>query len=223
MITRRKLFGAFGAAALAACDSKKPRKGALGAMERWNRDVQSGLFRSDLQVSGGDKTPEEDFPIYYISNEPPHAPAGWTLDVGGMVDRPMKLTLDDLKAMRRTDVRIEHHCVEGWSATADWHGVRVRDLAERVGARRVGYVEFKSFDSGYWSSWDRDSAFHPQTLIAYGMDGEDLTVSHGAPVRVYGAVKLGYKQVKYLSAVNFLDRETGGYWENLGYEWYAGV
>ena len=87
----------------------------------------------------------------------------------------------------------------------------------------MDFVDFRSFDAGYWSSWDRDSAFHAQTLLAYGMNGRPLAPAHGAPVRLYGSVKLGYKQVKYLTEVNFLDRETGGYWEDQGYEWYAGV
>jgi DMSO/TMAO reductase YedYZ molybdopterin-dependent catalytic subunit len=221
--SRRQIFGAFGAAALAACDSKRPSRGLLGAMERVNRGVQGTLFRPGLEVHGGDLTPADTFPVYHLGPVVPAAPAGWKLKVGGMVARPMELSLEDLMSMPRTDVRIEHHCVEGWSATADWHGVRLRDLAEIVGASRVGYVDFRSFDMGYWSSWDRESAFHKQTLIAYGMNGEPLQPAHGAPVRLYGAVKLGYKQVKYLTEVSFLDHETGGYWEQQGYEWYAGV
>ena len=126
--------------------------------------------------------------------------------------------------MPRADLRVLHHCVEGWSAVASWHGVRLRDLAEVVGADpRAGYVEFRSFDSGYWSSWDRESALHPQTILAYGMNGELLGPDHGAPIRVYTAVKLGYKMVKYLTAVSFLPEATGGYWEDQGYEWFAGV
>jgi len=84
-------------------------------------------------------------------------------------------------------------------------------------------VEFRSFDAGYWSSWDRESALHTQTLLAYGMNGEQLYPDHGAPLRVYSAVKLGYKMVKYLTEVNFLAERTGGYWEDQGYEWFGGV
>ena len=220
---RRLLGGAFAAAALAACDSKRPRRGALGRMEDWNRGVEDALFRPSLENPGANATPADAFPSYHLGLLVPEAPPGWKLKVGGMVARPMEFTLEDLMRMPRTDIRVQHFCVEGWSATASWHGVRLRDLAEIVGAQRVGYVDFRSFDFGYWSSWDRDSAFHPQTLIAWGMNGEQLTPAHGAPVRLYGGVKLGYKNVKYLTEVNFLDRETGGYWEDLGYEWYAGV
>ena len=100
---------------------------------------------------------------------------GPALKVGGMVARPVTLSLEQLQRMPRADLRVRHHCVEGWSAVASWHGVRLRDLAEVVGADpRAGYVEFRSFDSGYWSSWDRESALHPQTILAYGMNGEPL-------------------------------------------------
>src|SRR5437588_193964 len=81
---------------------------------------------------------------------------------------------------------------------------------------RAEYVELRSFDvdregRAYYSSWDRASALHPQTLLAYGMNGERLAPGHGAPLRLYSAVKLGYKMVKYLTEVSFLPRATGGY------------
>jgi len=102
--------------------------------------------------------------------------------------------------------------------------VRLADIARVVGADpRAGYVEFHSFDSGYWSSWDRESALHPQTLIAFGVNGRLLTAGHGAPARLYSNLKYGYKSVKYLNRIRFLSRRTGGYWEDRGYDWYAGL
>jgi DMSO/TMAO reductase YedYZ molybdopterin-dependent catalytic subunit len=152
------------------------------------------------------------------------APASWALQVGGLVERPQVLTLEDLRLMPLTEYRIRHHCVEGWSAVASWRGVAVRELARRVGADpRAGFVEFRSFDEDYWSSWDAPSALHPQTILAYGMNGEPLRPEHGAPLRLYSGAKLGYKMVKYLTAVNFLPEPSGGYWEDRGYEWFAGV
>ena len=124
----------------------------------------------------------------------------------------------------RTTFRVRHYCVEGWSAVASWHGVQLRELARLVGAdATTPYVEFRSFDSGYFSSWDAESALHPQSILAYGMNGEPLLPGHGAPLRLYAPVKLGYKMVKYLTAVRFLPRATGGTWEDQGYEWFAGV
>ena len=196
-------------------------------MERFNQRVQAALFDPERLA------PEEPvealtrpgaFPQYFISDRVPLAPAGWALQVGGLVARPAVLSLEELQRMPRTDYRIRHHCVEGWSAVASWHGVRVSELAKRVGADpRARFVEFRSFDSDYFSSWDGPSALHPQTILAYGMNGEPLPPEHGAPLRLYAGVKLGYKMVKYLTAVNFLPEPTGGYWEDRGYEWFAGV
>lgn len=228
MIDRRMLLGGSVAGlALTAC--KDTTTGFLGAMGRWNDGVQASLF-SDREASRPDHvTPVGDFPSYHVAPKAPVAPAGWALKVGGLVARPRTLSLAELQRLPRTDIRVRHHCVEGWSAVADWHGVRLSDLAELVGAdTSAEFVDFQSFDidrdgQKYWSSWDRDSAWHRQTILAYGMNGKPLSVAFGAPLRLYGAVKLGYKQVKYLTEVNFLDRKTGGYWEALGYEWYAGT
>lgn len=121
-------------------------------------------------------------------------------------------------------MRVRHHCVEGWTAVASWEGVRLSEIGRLADVDPAArYVEFRSFEPGYWSSWDLASAFHPQTILAYGMDGAPLAREHGAPLRLYSAVKLGYKMVKYLLAVNFLPGRSGGYWEDQGYEWYAGV
>jgi DMSO/TMAO reductase YedYZ molybdopterin-dependent catalytic subunit len=196
-------------------------------MERFNQRVQAGLFSPERLAPEEpleSLTPPGAFPQYFISNRMPLAPAHWALKVGGLVQRPMVLSLEELTRLPRTDYRIRHHCVEGWSAVAAWHGVRVSELAKLVGVDpRATFVEFRSFDSDYFSSWDGPSAFHPQTILAYGMNGQPLLPEYGAPLRLYSGVKLGYKMVKYLTEVNFLPEPTGGTWEDRGYEWYAGV
>ncbi len=210
-----------------ACDSQRPRQGFLGLMERVNERFERGLFRPDRlapELPESDETPEGEFPAYHITPEVPVAPAGWALSVRGLVERPLTLSVQDLQRLPRTSTRVRHHCVEGWSAVASWQGVRLSEVARlaRVDPR-ARYVEFRSFDSGYWSSWDLESALHPQTILAYGMNGQPLAREYGAPLRLYSAVKLGYKMVKYLAAVSFLPVRTGGYWEDRGYEWFAGV
>jgi DMSO/TMAO reductase YedYZ molybdopterin-dependent catalytic subunit len=211
----------------AGCDGSRPHAGFLGLMERANERFQRALFdpsRLAPELGEEEETALADFPKYKISREFPIAPAGWSLAVRGLVARPLTLSIADLEALPRTRTRVRHHCVEGWSAVAAWEGVSLAELARRVGVDpRARYVEFRSFDSGYWSSWDLESALHPQTLLAYGMNGERLRVEHGAPLRLYSAVKLGYKMVKYLTEVSFLPDRTGGYWEDRGYEWFAGV
>ncbi len=229
VITRRRLLTGFAAASfLAGCDARHPVAGFLQSMLRFNERFEGLIFspsRLAPEAPEKDLTPERAFPSYFIADTMPFPPAGWSLKVGGMVARPGTFTLDQLKSMPRTDMRVRHHCVEGWSAVAAWHGLRLSELARTVGVDpRARYVEFRSFDEDYWSSWDLGSALHPQTLLAYGMNGHDLHPDHGAPLRVYSAIKLGYKNVKYLTEVNFLTTRTGGgYWEDQGYDWFAGV
>jgi DMSO/TMAO reductase YedYZ molybdopterin-dependent catalytic subunit len=208
------------------CESA-PVRGFLDVMGRWNESAEGWFFapqRLAPELPPSAETPEAAFPAYFISDSMPLPPQNWTLRVGGLVRRPLVLTLEQLHQMPRTEMRVQHHCVEGWSAVASWQGVRLSEVAKAVKIdRRVKYVEFRSFDSDYWSSWDLASGLHPQTLLAYGFNGRQLRPDHGAPLRVYSAVKLGYKNVKYLAEINFLPNKTGGYWEDQGYEWFAGV
>src|SRR5262249_51764043 len=104
-------------------------------MGRWNERVEHFLFGSDrlaAELPPAATTPTEAFPSYFISEYMPVTPAGWGLKVGGLVARPTTFSLAQLQQMSRTDLRVRHHCVEGWSAVASWHGVRLRDLAEVV-------------------------------------------------------------------------------------------
>ena len=229
---RRFLAGGLRAAGLAglgalACDSDRPRAGFLGAMERVNERFQRALFdpgRLAPELGEDALTPAGAFPQYKIGDTFPTPPGGWALAVGGLVRRPVTLSLDALVRLPRTRVRVRHHCVEGWSAVAGWDGVRLSEVARLVEPDpRARYVEFRSFEPGYYSSWDLESALHPQTILAYGMNGVPLAREYGAPLRLYSAVKLGYKMVKYLAEVSFLPVRTGGYWEDRGYEWFAGV
>lgn len=231
--TRRRFLSAgaraAGAVALGglACDSGRPRAGFLGLMERANERFQRALFdprRLAPELPEEEESDPADFPAYKIGALYPPAPAGWALRVTGLVARPLLLGPDDLRRLPVARTRVRHHCVEGWSAVASWDGVRLAEVARLAGVDpRARYVEFRSFEPGYYSSWDLESALHPQTLLAYGMNGEPLAREYGAPLRLYSAVKLGYKMVKYLAEVSFLPVRSGGYWEDRGYEWFAGV
>jgi len=209
------------------CDSDRPNAGFLGLAERVNERFQRALFdprRLAPELAKEEESVLDDFPPYKIGEEFPVAPAGWALAVRGLVARPLTLSLADLQRLPRTRTRVRHHCVEGWSAVASWDGVRLAEVARLAGVDpRARYVEFRSFEPGYYSSWDLPSALHPQTILAYGMDGAPLAREYGAPLRLYSAVKLGYKMVKYLDQVTFLPHRAGGYWEDQGYEWFAGV
>jgi len=167
-------------------------------------------------------------PSYFVSKTVPvwdEAQRGkWTLEVSGMVDRPLKLSLEDLQKLPRITERVNHYCVEGWTAIEEWTGVRMRELARLAGAQpSAHYVDFQSFDDNYHESWDIESATHPQTVIAYGLDGRMLGPAHGAPARLYSPVKLGYKNTKYLTKIVFMPVRNGGFWSDQGYEWYGGT
>ena len=236
MIDRRRFLELAGtgisSALLAACDSRGPKAAErlLRYAERKNETLERALFRHTSMdaPAAGAKLAGNALPSYFISPTVPiwdEAARGvWTLEIGGMVDRPLKLTLQNLLDMPRTHHRVNHYCVEGWTAVEQWSGVRVSDLAKLAGVHKgADYVDFESFDNGYHESWDIESAMHPQTVVAYGLDGRMLGPAHGAPARVYSPTKLGYKNTKYLTRVMFLANRNGGYWSDRGYEWYAGV
>jgi DMSO/TMAO reductase YedYZ molybdopterin-dependent catalytic subunit len=199
----------------------------LQAFSRFNDWVSRGLFSPERLAKTYDPSERSlSFPSYHISRMTPtlENPASWRLEVGGMVERPLSLTLDDLRSPAGLTYTVKHHCVEGWSAIATWTGIPLHAVSEMVGVRPgARYVRFDSFDSGYHNGWDLESAMHPQTILAYGFNGADLMPDHGAPLRLYAPHKLGYKLTKYLTSITFTDQRPGGYWEDQGYPWYGGV
>lgn len=219
-------------ALLGACDSHGPEKAGplLDFAERENQGLERRIFRhTSMDHARADATPSGDrFPSYFVSDTVPvwnaAARGAWRLEVGGMVKRPLMLSLDDLMKLDRRTQRVNHYCVEGWTAVAEFTGVQLSELARVVEADPgAGYVDFQSFDDDYHESWDRESAMHPQTLIVYAKDGGALTPAYGAPARVHSPVKLGYKNTKYLTKILFLPAPNGGYWSDRGYEWYGGT
>ena len=129
-----------------------------------------------------------------------------------------------LEGLPRVSYTVKHHCVEGWTAIGTWTGVPVSVLAELVRPLpEAGYLRFDSFDSGYSNGWDLASAMHPQTILAYAYNDRPLTAERGAPLRLYSPIKLGYKLTKYVTPMSFTSERHGGYWEDQGYPWLAGV
>jgi DMSO/TMAO reductase YedYZ molybdopterin-dependent catalytic subunit len=155
--------------------------------------------------------------------------ADWCLPVEGMVSRPAELSLDVLKSFPSRTQVTQHNCEQGWSAIAEWTGVPLARVLQEVGTLpQARYVVFHTED-GWWDSLDMFDALHPQTLLAYGMNGGDLPVRHGAPVRLRVERQLGYKSLKYLSRIELTDRlddvedGTGAVGASHGYSWYAGI
>lgn len=166
------------------------------------------------------------FPNYHISAMTPvlEDPSAWRLEVGGLVRRPLSLSRPEIETLERLTYTVKHHCVEGWSAVATWTGTPLRAVAERAGVLpEARFVRFDSFDAGYYNGWDMKSALHPETILAYGFNDHFITPEHGAPLRLYAPHKLGYKLTKYLTRITFTAGRPGGYWEDRGYPWFAGV
>lgn len=156
----------------------------------------------------------------------------YRLQIRGLVERPLEFSLDALRAMRARTQITRHDCVEGWSVIGEWSGVPLSallDLARlKPGAR---YIVFRCFDDllnnggRYYESIDLHDAYHPQTIVAHTLNGSPVPLANGAPVRMRIERKLGYKQPKYVQAIEVVDAYAGkgGTWEDQGYDWYGGI
>jgi DMSO/TMAO reductase YedYZ molybdopterin-dependent catalytic subunit len=155
--------------------------------------------------------------------------ADWRLQVDGLVARPGALSLAELKGFPSRSQITHQACEEGWSFIAEWTGVPLSHVLEHVGIRpEARFVFFFTFD-GWWDSIDMDDALHPQTLLAYAMNGPEMPLDHGAPLRLKVARQLGYKSLKYLTRMTVTDSAKGigdGLGSSApaaGYSWYAGI
>jgi DMSO/TMAO reductase YedYZ molybdopterin-dependent catalytic subunit len=153
----------------------------------------------------------------------------WRLEVDGLVARPLSLSLSDLHGFPASRQITHQACEEGWSFIAEWIGVPLSFVLNLAGvSTRAKYVVFFAFDD-LWDSLDMPDAWHPQTLLAYGMNGDELPAPHGAPVRLRVPRQLGYKSIKYLSQITVVDtledigQGLGSISPELGYSWYAGI
>lgn len=165
--------------------------------------------------------------------------AGYQLRIIGLVDRELSFSLDELRNMPAQSQITRHDCVEGWSCIAKWSGTRLGALLDQAGVKPAArFCVYHCYDvmggglSGtepYYESSDLIDAYHPQTILAYGLNDEVLPVSNGAPVRLRIERALGYKQPKYLHTIELVDnfagfgQGQGGYWPDHGYDWYGGI
>jgi len=158
----------------------------------------------------------------------------WRLQVRGLVERELSLSMDELRALPQRTQITRHDCVEGWSAIGQWTGPQLSTILNMAGLKpEARYLIFRCADTlggaYYYESCDMDDAHHPQTIIAHELNGEPLPEANGAPLRLRIERQLGYKHAKYLTAIEAVDSfddiegGQGGYWEDRGYQWYAGV
>ena len=132
------------------------------------------------------------------------------------------LTLDDIKRLPRVEMTTELKCIEGWSIIVNWVGARFSDFVAAYQPQFTKYVGIVTPDEGYYVGWDMPSILHPQTLLAYEMNGAPLTMEHGAPLRLVSTVKYGIKQIKRIGRIEFTDTRPPDFWAEQGYDWYSG-
>ena len=164
--------------------------------------------------------------IYTISGHMPvFDPATWRLKIGGLVERPVSLTYDQLRALPRAEQVTTFHCVTGWSVqNVHWAGVRMHDVLASARPLDSGHaLRFVSMEVPYIDYLTVDQASLPNVMLAYEMDGRPLPREHGAPVRLVIPEMYGYKNVKWLQGIDVVPRLEPGYWENLGYDQDAWV
>jgi DMSO/TMAO reductase YedYZ molybdopterin-dependent catalytic subunit len=258
MSNRRRFLGQLGAAAslltVGGCDSFDGWLNSGDPLPEFLRKANV-LTREAQRAIGGSAPMAREYPESAIreaqrpngSTDPQTADylavkendfAGYRLHVTGLVDNELSISLDELRAMPSRTQITRHDCVEGWSCIAQWTGVQLSRVLDRAGVKPAArYVVFRCYDpmeetpggpALYYESIDLISARHPQTILAYGLNGQTLPVANGAPLRVRIEQQLGYKMAKYIRAIEIVDSfaaiagGNGGYWEDRGYDWYAG-
>lgn len=235
-------------ALVTGCDRLSSKPGftqVLTAAERLNRTLHHALAS---RKSMAQEFSEADLSPYFRSNgtDNPDDPnyqalvrnafADWQLQVDGLVERPARLSLAQLRAMPSRTQITRHDCVEGWSAIGKWKGVPLSEVLTLAQPRATArYIVFHCADpmdaagTRYYESIDMEDAYHPQTILAYELNGSALPIANGAPLRVRIERQLGYKMAKYINRIEAVESfehiggGRGGYWEDDGYEWYAGI
>ena len=250
MITRRRLLiggTSAGALLLGGCDRLNQSESFRGVL-RWAEGLTMRAQRLIMDRNAlAREFGEADMSPFFRSNGTanPATPAyqrllannfaDWRLRVDGLVARPLSVSLVQLHAMPLRTQITRHDCVEGWSAIGQWHGVPLKLVLDAAGlSTRARYIVFHCMDQlggrPYYESIDLIDAFHPQTILAWGMNDRMLQVPYGAPLRLRVERQLGYKHAKYIERIEAVESLAGihggrgGFWEDSGdYEWYAGI
>jgi DMSO/TMAO reductase YedYZ molybdopterin-dependent catalytic subunit len=210
--------------------SQHTQRAILGQVRPLAREYQRSEISRNFKANGTTRPQTEDYVRHVLTEF-----SQYKLKVDGMVARPFELSLDEIRNLPSRTQITRHDCVEGWSAIGEWTGVPLSHLLQMAGVGNGSrYVVFHCADDLlgqglYYESIDLVDAYHPQTIMAYAMNGEALPIPHGAPLRLRVERQLGYKMAKYVMRIEVVDsfakigRGRGGFWEDLGYEWYAGI
>ena len=232
-INRRKVLrGAVSLGALSmltGCDVTRRDfvQSVLRTVSQWNDRAQAALFRPNhlaptYAPSQVVKPPR--FNAYYdVEDVAPIDVANWKLELSGLIEDKRSWTASQLYELPEQEIIVRHICVEGWDYIGQWSGVNLRHFLQRIGADLTAkYVSFRCADD-YYGSIDMPSALHPQTLLATKYAGEPITDPFGFPLRLRTAVKLGFKNPKWITAMEVTNTYRGGYWEDRGFNWFSGI
>ena len=227
--SRRDILRLTPAIFLAGCDAT-PGPGTesfLRSVQRFNDWFQSKVFNPSKpapEYADKDLTPEDGFRVNGKDAEDPDIDvANWKLTLTGLVSKPGDYPLQQICAFPKHIMNTRHCCVEGWSMIPKWGGTRLRDFLRAAGADpNARYLAVECGDD-YSTSYDMPSALHEQTLLCYEAYQKPLAISHGAPVRIVMPTKLGYKSAKWITKLVVTNEKPGGYWEDQGYDWFAGL
>jgi DMSO/TMAO reductase YedYZ molybdopterin-dependent catalytic subunit len=217
-----------GLALLSGCDLKDDDAvdRLLWTISKWNDRVQAKLFDGDkLAPTYGEAELTQPFPFnaYYEEAEAPIVDGDdYELRLSGLIANKRSWKLRELRQLPQTSQITRQVCVEGWSAIGKWGGVPFKLFLECIGADlSARYVGFRCADK-YSTSIDMPSALHPQTLLALDFPGKPGETKYGFPVKLRVPTKLGFKNPKFVVEIFVGNDNPGGYWENLGYNWYSG-
>ena len=229
---RRFLSGAASLGALTmltGCDiiDGDAAEGVLRKISEFNDRAQAAIFQPNKLAptyKESDITRPFPFNAYYSEDEAPVVdPNTWKLEISGLVDNKKPWTLTELHALPEVSQITRHICVEGWSAIGSWQGAVLSDFLKRIGAdTRAKYIWFRCAE-GYTNTIDMPTALHPQTQMTFKFDNKLLPRAYGFPMKIRMPTKLGFKQPKYVVAMEVTNTDRGGYWENLGYNWFSGL
>jgi DMSO/TMAO reductase YedYZ molybdopterin-dependent catalytic subunit len=244
-----RVFGAAGAFALSGCDALSRTEWFPRLLETGEKLSEAAQHLIAPRRSMAQEFSEADLSPRFRSNGTAMpaslqymtlAAGGFSdyrLEVGGLVEKPASLTLSELRALPSRTQITRHDCVEGWSAIGKWKGARLSSLLDAVRPKpEARFVVFHCADpmeadgtSPYYESIDMEDAFHLQTILAYDLNDTALPIPNGAPLRLRVERQLGYKHAKYIMRIELVSSFAkiaggkGGYWEDQGYEWWAGI
>jgi DMSO/TMAO reductase YedYZ molybdopterin-dependent catalytic subunit len=216
-------------AMLSGCDiiDGDTSENALRAISTFNDRVQALLFNPHtLAPEYPESMITRPFPFnaYYSEDEAPEVDGEqYQLEIGGKVDNKKPWTLPELYKLPEVSQITRHVCVEGWSAIGSWQGAVLSDFLQRIGAdTRAKYIWFKCAE-GYTNTIDMPTALHPQTQMSFKYDHKILPRAYGFPMKIRIPTKLGFKNPKYVVAMEVTNTDKGGYWEDQGYNWFSGL